>query len=75
MSKTKKVIITIFGIIAVFIVLTVGVSSKFYFDVSKSMEKTYEPIGKSKNTNKLYRRNVDFKKQEAFSVLLLGIDT
>ncbi|MGK9309498.1 LCP family glycopolymer transferase [Melissococcus plutonius] len=75
MSKTKKVIITIFGIIAVFIVLTVGVSAKFYFDVSKSMEKTYEPIGKSKNTNKLYRRNVDFKKQEAFSVLLLGIDT
>ncbi|NSP03160.1 LCP family protein [Enterococcus faecalis] len=47
----------------------VGMGAKLYWDVSKSMDKTYETVERSKKSQ------VNLNNKEPFSVLLLGIDT
>lgn len=69
MSKGKKIIAIIFGIILVLFLAVVGMGAKLYWDVSKSMDKTYETVERSKKSQ------VNLNNKEPFSVLLLGIDT
>ena len=69
MSKGKKIFAIIFGIILVLFLAVVGMGAKLYWDVSKSMDKTYETVEKKKKSQ------VNLNNKEPFSVLLLGIDT
>lgn len=69
MSKGKKIFAIIFGIISVLFLAVVGMGAKLYWDVSKSMDKTYETVERSKKSQ------VNLNNKEPFSVLLLGIDT
>lgn len=69
MSKGKKIFAIIFGIILVLFLSVVGMGAKLYWDVSKSMDKTYETVERSKKSQ------VNLNNKEPFSVLLLGIDT
>lgn len=69
MSKGKKIFAIIFGIILVLFLAFVGMGAKLYWDVSKSMDKTYETVERSKKSQ------VNLNNKEPFSVLLLGIDT
>ncbi|NSR77816.1 LCP family protein [Enterococcus faecalis] len=69
MSKRKKIFAIIFGIILVLFLAVVGMGAKLYWDVSKSMDKTYETVERSKKSQ------VNLNNKEPFSVLLLGIDT
>lgn len=69
MSKGKKIFAIIFGIIFVLFLAVVGMGAKLYWDVSKSMDKTYETVERSKKSQ------VNLNNKEPFSVLLLGIDT
>lgn len=73
MSRGKKIFLTIFGVVTVLVIGVVGVGVKLYFDLSGSIQKTYESVERenSDETN----RQVDLSQQEPFSVLLLGIDT
>ena len=68
MSK-GKIFAIIFGIILVLFLAVVGMGAKLYWDVSKSMDKTYETVERSKKSQ------VNLNNKEPFSVLLLGIDT
>lgn len=68
MSKGKKIFAIIFGIILVLFLAVVGMGAKLYWDVSKSMDKTYETVERSKKSQ------VNLNNKEPFSVLLLGID-
>ena len=69
MSKGKKIFAIIFGIILVLFLAVVGMGAKLYWDVSKSMDKTYETVERSKKSQ------VNLNNKEPFSLLLLGIDT
>ena len=69
MSIGKKIFAIIFGIILVLFLAVVGMGAKLYWDVSKSMDKTYETVERSKKSQ------VNLNNKEPFSVLLLGIDT
>ena len=69
MSKGKKIFAIIFGIILVLFLAVVGMGAKLYWDVSKSMDKTYETVERSKKSQ------VNLNNKEPFSALLLGIDT
>jgi len=69
MSKGEKIFAIIFGIILVLFLAVVGMGAKLYWDVSKSMDKTYETVERSKKSQ------VNLNNKEPFSVLLLGIDT
>ena len=69
MSKGKKIFAIIFGIILVLFLAVVGMGAKLYWDVSKSMDKTYETVERSKKSQ------VNLNNKEPVSVLLLGIDT
>ena len=69
MSKGKKIFAIIFGIILVLFLAVVGMGAKLYWDVSKSMDKTYETVERSEKSQ------VNLNNKEPFSVLLLGIDT
>ena len=52
MSKGKKIFAIIFGIILV-LFLAVGMGAKLYWDVSKSMDKTYETVERSKKVRSI----------------------
>ncbi|OFI45919.1 transcriptional regulator [Floricoccus penangensis] len=69
MSKTKKIIITLLSIVAVILIFVGAISAKMYTDVAKSVDKTFAKVDR-KDT-----RQVDLKKKQPFSVLLMGIDT
>src|SRR5699024_6110416 len=73
-SKFGKVWKTIFIVVLVIVLAIVGVATKFYLDVSKSVQDTYESVERQNKDSK-HDREVDLKEQEPFSVLLLGIDT
>ena len=74
MSKGKKIFLIIFGIVAVLVIGIVGVGAKLYMDLSGSIQKTYESVERDQN-NEARKTPLDLNKQEAFTVLLLGIDT
>ena len=73
MSKGKKIILIVLGVIVALTLIVVGVGAKVYFDLSHSVQKTYESVERQKNENGTEK--VDLQKQEPFSILLLGIDT
>ncbi|MGF2199860.1 LCP family protein [Enterococcus casseliflavus] len=74
MSKGKKIFLIIFGIVAVLVIGIVGVGAKLYMDLSGSIQKTYESVERDQD-NEARKTPLDLGKQEAFTVLLLGIDT
>lgn len=74
MSKGKKIFLIIFGIVAVVVIGIVGVGAKLYMDLSGSIQKTYESVERDQ-ANEARDTPLDLNKQEAFTVLLLGIDT
>lgn len=74
MSKGKKIFLIIFGIVAVLVIGIVGVGAKLYMDLSGSIQKTYESVERNQE-NEARETPLDLNKQEAFTVLLLGIDT
>lgn len=74
MSKGKKIFLIIFSIVAVLVIGMLGVAAKLYFDVSNSMQQTYESVERDRE-DRLRENDVDLSQQESFSVLLMGIDT
>ncbi|MBW9324185.1 transcriptional regulator [Enterococcus casseliflavus] len=74
MSKGKKIFLIIFGIVAVLVIGIVGVAAKLYFDVSNSMQQTYESVERDRE-DRIRENDVDLSQQDSFSVLLMGIDT
>lgn len=73
MSKGKKIFLVILGIMVVLVLAIVGVAAKVYFDVRETADKTYETAERTGDT--LRAKSVDVADKDAFSVLLLGIDT
>lgn len=74
MSKGKKIILFLVGILFIATAAVVGVGLKVYFDVSHSVKATYESVEREQ-TESMRTEEVSIEKQEPFSVLLLGIDT
>ena len=72
LSRGKKIILGIVGVIFALTLIVVGVGAKVYFDVKGSVDNTYESV---KRTQPNREKEVDLKNQDPFSVLLLGIDT
>ena len=58
MSKGKKIFLIIFGIVAVLVIGIVGVAAKLYFDVSNSMQQTYESVERDRE-DRLRENDVD----------------
>lgn len=52
--------------------MVVGLGVKLYFDLSQSIEKTYQSV---ERTSERRTKAVDFDKKDLFSILLMGIDT
>lgn len=73
-SKARKVWKTVFIIVVALVVILIGVGTKLYYDVSHSIQDTYESVDRNQSDS-AKDREVDFSEQEPFSVLLLGIDT
>ena len=74
MSKGKKIFLIIFTIVAVLVIGMIGVAAKLYFDVSNSIQETYQSVERDRE-DRLRENDVDLSQQESFSVLLMGIDT
>ncbi|MEB8418896.1 LCP family protein [Enterococcus casseliflavus] len=74
MSKGKKIFLIIFTIVAVLVIGLIGVAAKLYFDVSNSINETYQSVERDRE-DRLRENDVDLSQQESFSVLLMGIDT
>ncbi|NKD32794.1 LCP family protein [Enterococcus casseliflavus] len=74
MSKGKKIFLIIFTIVAVLVIGVIGVAVKLYFDVSNSVQETYQSVERDRE-DRLRENDVDLSQQESFSVLLMGIDT
>ncbi|KAF1303533.1 MULTISPECIES: LCP family glycopolymer transferase [Enterococcus] len=74
MSKGKKIILGVLGVIVALTLVIVGIGAKVYFDLSDSVQKTYESVERqTQDGGKTETANLNQK--EPFSVLLLGIDT
>ena len=73
-STGKKIFWTIFAIVVGIVVIGVGVGAKVYFDISSSVKETYEAVDRNKS-EKPREEPLDLKKEQPFSILLLGIDT
>lgn len=68
-SRKHKTLRVILIILLVLVLAIVGAVAKLYFDVSGSVDRTYESVDRDNG------RDVNFSDEEPFSVLLLGIDT
>jgi len=68
-SRKNKTLRVILIILLVLVLAIVGAVAKLYFDVSGSVDRTYESVDRDSG------RDVNFSDEEPFSVLLLGIDT
>ena len=73
-STGKKIFWTIFTIVVAIVVIGIGIGAKVYFDISSSVKDTYESVDRSKSET-AREQPVDLKKEQPFSILLLGIDT
>lgn len=73
-SGAKKFFIGLFIVVLVLVFVVAGVAAKVYFDVSGSVKETYSPVQEQRQESE-HTRTVDLENQEAFSVLLLGVDT
>lgn len=74
MSKGKKIFLIIFSIVAVLVIGLIGVAAKLYFDVSNSIQETYQSVERDRE-DRLRENDVDLSQKDSFSVLLMGIDT
>ncbi|WP_430606326.1 LCP family protein [Enterococcus sp. DIV1368d] len=74
MSKGKKIFLIILTIVAVLVIGLIGVAAKLYFDVSNSINETYQSVERDRE-DRLRENDVNLSQQESFSVLLMGIDT
>lgn len=74
MSKGKKIFLVIFSIVAVLVIGMIGVAAKLYFDVSNSIQETYQSVERDRE-DRLRENDVDLSQKDSFSVLLMGIDT
>ncbi|MFW8665472.1 transcriptional regulator [Enterococcus sp. PF-2] len=74
MSKGKKIFLIIFSIVAVLVIGMIGVAAKLYFDVSNSIQETYQSVERDRE-DRLRENDVDLSQNDSFSVLLMGIDT
>ncbi|WP_430619017.1 LCP family protein [Enterococcus sp. DIV0802b] len=74
MSKGKKIFLIIFSIVAVLVIGMIGVAAKLYFDVSNSIQETYQSVERDLE-DRLRENDVDLSQKDSFSVLLMGIDT
>lgn len=52
----------------------IGVAAKLYFDVSNSIQETYQSVERDRE-DRLRENDVDLSQKDSFSVLLMGIDT
>lgn len=71
-SRSKKILLTLLGILLAIILVIVGVGAKMYHDVKSTANDTYESVDRSENSEK---RQVSLTDQDPFSILLLGVDT
>lgn len=74
MSKGKKIFLIIFSIVVVLVFGMIGVAAKLYFDVSNSIQETYQSVERDRE-DRLRENDVDLSQKDSFSVLLMGIDT
>jgi len=65
----KKILRAVLIVLLILVLAIVGIAVKVYLDVSGSVGDAYEKVDSDGS------RNIDFSKEEPFSVLLLGIDT
>lgn len=72
MSTSKKVLLTLLGILVAIILVIVGVGAKMYHDVKSTADDAYETVKREGSADK---RQVNLSQQEPFSILLLGVDT
>lgn len=70
-SKSKKIFLTLLGILLAIILVIVGVGAKMYYDVKSTADDAYETVKRSGSE----KRQVNLSEQDPFSVLLLGVDT
>ncbi|MGM0113107.1 LCP family glycopolymer transferase [Enterococcus sp. DIV0187] len=70
-SRSKKIFLTLLGILLAIILVIVGVGAKMYHDVKSTADDAYETVKRSGSE----KRQVNLSEQEPFSVLLLGVDT
>ncbi|MBL1229111.1 LCP family protein [Enterococcus sp. BWB1-3] len=73
MSRGKKILLVVLSVLAVIVVGTIALSAKVYNDISKTVSKTYETV--ERQAEPLREEEVSIQEQDAFSVLLMGIDT
>lgn len=71
-SRSKKILLTLLGILLAIVLVIVGVGAKMYHDVKSTANDTYESVDRSENSEK---RQVSLTDQDPFSILLLGVDT
>lgn len=72
MSLGKKIFLGILGVVLVLVIGVVGYATKVYFDVKGSAQSTFASV---ERTDPIRTEPVNISEKEAFSVLLLGIDT
>lgn len=69
-TRLKKTLIILSGIFLGIVLLLVAFGAKVFFDVKGTADQAYESVDRTHKPEK-----VDLKKQEPFSVLLLGVDS
>lgn len=69
--RKHKVWKWVLGIVLALLLINGAVLAKFYFDAKQSVETTYKPVKHKTNRDS----EVNLKKSDPFSVLLLGTDT
>ena len=69
-QKLKKILITLVSILLFLVLLLTAVGAKILYDVKETTDEAYKHEARTQALDP-----VDLKKQEPFSVLLLGVDT
>ncbi|WYJ91674.1 hypothetical protein A5888_003442 [Enterococcus sp. 9E7_DIV0242] len=75
MSKGKKIVLIVTGVVAVLVIGTMAIAAKLYSDISKTAAKTYETVERQQPAETKREEAADLQKKDSFSVLLMGIDT
>lgn len=70
-SRSKKIFLTLLGILLAIILVIACVGAKMYNDVKSTANDAYESVKRSGSE----KRQVNLSEQDPFSVLLLGVDT
>lgn len=73
MSKRKKIVLGIFVVVLIAAIGVGGYMTKVYFDIKSTASKVYTEPKRKKSEKR--DQAIDLKKDDPFSVLLLGVDT